>query len=67
MASNVDRDIREHRTAWPMLLRFLDCVIIVGTYSLSRWLLGQEISDLTLAAGMLGALLFLLFAEATGI
>lgn len=66
MATNADRDIREHRTAWPMLLRFLDCGIIVGTYSLSRWLLGQEISDLSLAAGMLGALLFLLFAEATG-
>lgn len=67
MASHVDRDIREHRNAWPMLLRFVDCIIIVGTYALSRWLLGQEISDLTLAAGMMGALLFVLFAEGTGI
>lgn len=67
MPANVDRDIREHRNAWPTLLRFVDCVIIVGTYSLSRWLLGQEISDLSMAAGMLGAILYLLVAEATGI
>jgi putative colanic acid biosysnthesis UDP-glucose lipid carrier transferase len=67
MPIQTDRDIREQRNALPMLLRAADCAVIIATYPLSRWLLGQEISDLSLAAGVFAALLFWLTAEVTGI
>jgi len=67
MAIPADRDIRERRNVWPVVLRLVDCVIILGTYSVACWLLGQDVSELTLAAGSVACLFFLFFAEITSI
>ncbi len=60
-------DIREHRNVLPSIFRVADCIVIISTYMISRWLLNQEISDLTLAASLLATLTFWMTAEATGL
>jgi|688.fasta_scaffold10686_16 putative colanic acid biosynthesis UDP-glucose lipid carrier transferase len=67
MALPADRDIRERRNVWPILLRLVDCIVILGTYSVACWLLGQDVSELTFAAGSMACLFFLFFAELTSI
>ena len=67
MPNPAKRDIREHREILPLMMRGVDCFLIVSSYHLCRYLLNQEFTDFTLAASLLAVMIYWIVADATAL